>query len=90
MGARKLSWVGAVVGIACLALGTVAVADRQPEIDLQVGDVAPSFESTNDAAKPWKLEDHVGKKFVVLYFYPADFTTGCTKQAEAWRANMNA
>lgn len=90
MGARKVSSAVAFIGLACLAFGTVTVADQQPEVDLQVGDVAPSFESTDDTSKPWKLEDHVGKKFLVLYFYPADFTTGCTKQAEAWRDNMNA
>jgi peroxiredoxin Q/BCP len=90
MGARKSSWVAAVIGLACLTFGTVAVAEQQPEVDLQVGDVAPSFEGTDDNGEVWKLEDHVGKKFVVLYFYPADFTTGCTRQAEAWRDNMNA
>ena len=90
MGARKLSAASVVIGLACLEFCTVAVADEDPEIDLQVGDVAPAFESTDHDAKPWKLEDHLGKKFVVLYFYPADFTTGCTQQAEAWRDNMNA
>ena len=90
MDARKVSAASVVIGLACLAFGTVAVADEDPEIDLQVGDVAPSFESTDHEAKPWKLEDHLGKKFVVLYFYPADFTTGCTQQAESWRDNMNA
>lgn len=90
MGARKPSWTKAVVGIACLAFGAVTLADQQPEIELQVGDVAPLFESIADNGDAWKLEDHIGKKFVVLYFYPADFTTGCTRQAESWRDNMNA
>ena len=48
------------------------------------------FESTDENGEPWKLDDHVGKMVVVVYFYPADFTTVCTKQAEAWRDNMNA
>ncbi len=31
----------------------------------------------------------MGKQYVVIYFYPADFTTGCTKQAESFRDTMN-
>ena len=53
--------------------------------DVKVGDAAPSFDSTDDQGKPWKSADHVGKKIVVVYFYPADMTGGCTKQACAFR-----
>ena len=53
--------------------------------DVKVGDAAPSFDSTDDQGKPWKSADHVGKKIVVVYFYPADMTVGCTKQACAFR-----
>ena len=91
MGARRFDIVG-VIGLTCFVLGTVGAADEKakPAVDLQLGDIAPSFECSDENGKPWKLNDHVGKKFVVVYFYPADFTTGCTKQAEAWRDNMNA
>ena len=50
-----------------------------------VGDKAPKFAGTTDEGKPWKSTDHVGKKIVVVYFYPADTTGGCTKQACAYR-----
>src|SRR5262249_30079453 len=33
--------------------------------------------------------DHVGKKYVVVYFYPGDFTPGCIRQAQAFRDSMN-
>jgi peroxiredoxin Q/BCP len=33
------------------------------------------------------LKDFAGKKIVVLYFYPRDFTTGCTAEACAFRDN---
>ncbi len=56
-----------------------------PAVELKVGDAAPSFETTADDGKAWKSSDHVGKKVLVLYFYPADFTGGCTKQACAYR-----
>src|SRR5581483_1290619 len=37
---------------------------------------------------PWKSSDHVGKKILVVYFYPADLTSGCTKQACGFRDDM--
>jgi peroxiredoxin Q/BCP len=55
---------------------------------LKVGDKAPKFEGRTDEDKPWKSAQHVGKKIVVVYFYPADFTGetgGCTKQACSYR-----
>jgi peroxiredoxin Q/BCP len=79
----------AVFALVSLVIGSVAMAEKQPQVDLQVGDVAPLFETVDDRGEPWKLADHIGKKMVVLYFYPADFTTGCRRQAEAWRDNMN-
>ena len=53
--------------------------------EIKAGDKAPSFEATDDAGMTWKSADHIGKKVVVVYFYPADFTGGCTKQACGFR-----
>ena len=39
--------------------------------------------------KEWKSADLVGKKFVVVYFFPAAFTSGCRVQAQQFRDNMN-
>jgi peroxiredoxin Q/BCP len=50
-----------------------------------VGDVAPTFEVQDDAGMTWKSADHFGKKPVVIYFYPADMTGGCTAQACGFR-----
>jgi peroxiredoxin Q/BCP len=50
-----------------------------------VGDTAPVFEAKDDQGKDWKSADHVGKEVVVVYFYPADLTGGCTKQACGFR-----
>ncbi|HEX3870605.1 MAG TPA: peroxiredoxin [Pirellulales bacterium] len=68
-----------------LALAAGLFASNQAMAQLKVGDAAPSFESTGDDGKTWKSADHVGKKIIVVYFYPADFTGGCTKQACAYR-----
>ena len=47
---------------------------------LQVGDDAPDFETQDDEGKPFRLSDYRGNK-LVLYFYPKDFTPGCTAEA---------
>jgi len=52
------------------------------------GDPLPTWESTDDAGVPWKSADHVGKKVIVIYFYPSDYTDGCTKQAHAYRRGL--
>jgi peroxiredoxin Q/BCP len=53
--------------------------------DLNVGDRAPVFTAQDENGREWKSADVVGKKIVVVYFYPADMTGGCTKQACAFR-----
>lgn len=47
---------------------------------LEVGDQAPDFSLASDTNEIIKLSDLKGKT-VVLYFYPKDNTSGCTKQA---------
>ena len=48
----------------------------QDKVDLKVGDAAPTFEAADDTGKAWKSADHVGKKIVVVFFFPAAFTGG--------------
>lgn len=57
-------------------------------VDLKVGDAAPTFQAKDETGADWKSTDHVGKKVIVVYFYPADFTGGCTKQACGFRDDM--
>ena len=47
---------------------------------LEVGKKAPSFTLLDQNGKKHSLKDYLGKK-VVLYFYPKDNTSGCTKEA---------
>lgn len=54
---------------------------------VKVGDRAPDFELPIDSGEKIRLSDFIGKKTVVLYFYPKDFSSGCTKEACAFRDN---
>ena len=54
---------------------------------LKPGDPAPDFKLMSDEGKEVSLKDLRGKK-VVLYFYPKDDTSGCTKEACSFRDNI--
>jgi thioredoxin-dependent peroxiredoxin len=75
------------LGLGLFALGGARAAE-DPKADLKVGDKAPSFEAKDDQGKDWKSSEHVGKNVIVVYFYPADMTGGCTKQACGFRDDM--
>ena len=47
---------------------------------LEIGTKAPDFELPDQNGQTHKLSDYIGKK-VILYFYPKDNPSGCTKQA---------
>jgi len=53
--------------------------------ELKVGDRAPDFTLTDEKGQQRGLKDYLGKKTVVLYFYPKDFTSGCTVEAQRFR-----
>jgi peroxiredoxin Q/BCP len=61
---------------------------KKADLKVKVGDTAPAFESVDETGKSFKSSDVVGKKIVVLYFYPADFTGGCTAQACGFRDDI--
>jgi thioredoxin-dependent peroxiredoxin len=52
---------------------------------LDVGAKVPAFELPDQDGKPFKLDDALGKGPVVIFFYPADETPVCTKEACAFR-----
>jgi thioredoxin-dependent peroxiredoxin len=55
---------------------------------LAVGTKAPEFTTTDQDGKRRSLSDFQGKK-VILYFYPKDNTSGCTKEACAFRDHFD-
>ena len=54
---------------------------------LSAGDTAPDFTLDDADGNPVSLADHRGRK-VIVYFYPAASTPGCTKQACDFRDNL--
>jgi len=58
------------------------------QLKVKVGDTAPDFEGPTADGTRLGLKDFIGKKNVVLYFYPKDDTPGCTKEACSFRDNL--
>jgi thioredoxin-dependent peroxiredoxin len=53
----------------------------------EVGTAAPDFTLNSQEGKPVSLHDFKGK-WVVLYFYPKDFTSGCTVEAHNFQRDL--
>jgi peroxiredoxin Q/BCP len=54
---------------------------------LEIGQLAPDFSLYNQDENKISLKDYLGKN-VILYFYPKDDTSGCTKEACSFRDNI--
>lgn len=52
---------------------------------IEVGSTIPSFELKDQHGKLIKIDSLIGKKYLVIYFYPKDDTPGCTKEACSFR-----
>ena len=80
----------ALIAVVALVIGGVAVqrgfaADNAPMP--AVGDAAPTFTLPNQEGAPIALNTYKGK-WVVLYFYPKDMTTGCTIEAHNFQRDL--
>jgi peroxiredoxin Q/BCP len=77
----KLSFAFTYVFATLLAIGAESTSPK-------VGDTAPMVGGKDQSGKPWRLQDVMGRKIVLLYFYPKDNTPGCTKEACGLRDRM--
>ena len=75
--------LSAFVGLGTLTL-MAAESQQQPE----VGKAAPDFSLTTGDGSQVSLKDFKGK-WVVLYFYPKDFTSGCTLEAKNFQRDLS-
>ncbi|MBU6408922.1 MAG: peroxiredoxin [Verrucomicrobia bacterium] len=76
--------------IACLiaAIATVVSTGTVRAAMPAAGTAAPLFAAQDQNGHSFKLSNLIGKRVVLLYFYPKDFTGGCTKEACGYRDRM--
>lgn len=67
----------------------VATGTVNCQSGLNVGDKAPSFKALADDGSTWNINKFLGRDYIVVYFYPAAMTGGCTKQACSYRDHQN-
>ena len=75
--------LGGIVALALLGGVRLLHAANGPA----VGTAAPDFTLNSQESKPVSLHDFKGK-WVVLYFYPKDFTSGCTIEAHNFQRDL--
>ena len=81
-------WIGLVAICAFTGFQTNrAVAQTAPveQTALKQGEKAPNFTLTDQQGHTFQLADYIGKKKVVIFFYPKDESPVCTKEACAFR-----
>jgi peroxiredoxin Q/BCP len=71
-----------IFSIAFLLVISLTVAGQQ---GLSVGDNSPLFKAPADDGSTWDISKFLGNKYIVVYFYPAAMTGGCTTQACSYR-----
>src|SRR5438046_2692262 len=76
-------FLSAAVGLSTLAFVEGAETQTQPA----TGTPAPDFSLTTSDGSQVSLKDYRGK-WVVLYFYPKDFTSGCTMEAKNFQRDL--
>jgi peroxiredoxin Q/BCP len=62
---------------------------EEKHIELAEGAVAPDFTMKDRDGRAIKLSELRGKKSAVVYFYPKDFTPGCTMEATEFTRDYN-
>jgi len=80
---RKYVYLFAFLAAAVLACNSTNAVSEMPT----VGTAAPGFTLVNNEGKSVNLSDYKGK-WVVLYFYPKDFTSGCTLEAHNFQRDL--
>lgn len=86
---RKATWKFVAAGVlGCGMAGANAPAFGDGDIPLPVGTTAPGFTLPSQTDAMVSLKDFKGK-YVVLYFYPKDMTSGCTIEAHNFERDKN-
>jgi thioredoxin-dependent peroxiredoxin len=78
-----LIFISMAIGVVAMITVPASAGSDQPA----VGALAPEFNLTTNEGKQVSLKDYRGK-WVVLYFYPKDFTSGCTLEAHNFQRDI--
>lgn len=83
----NMKWIAALLNV--IALAGVQAAESSPaaQTQPQTGQPAPEFSLPSNDGSAVSLKDYKGK-WVVLYFYPKDFTSGCTLEAQNFQRDI--
>ena len=76
------------IGAVAVACGFGVKAHAAPPTEIAVGSTAPNFTLPSQEDRPISLSEFKGK-WVVLYFYPKDQTTGCTIEAHNFQRDLD-
>jgi len=76
-----------IIVVAIALIGILGLALRAGDKAPAVGSAAPDFTLDSQDGKPVSLHDYKGK-WVVLYFYPKDMTSGCTIEAHNFQKDL--
>ena len=76
-----------IILVAIVLIGILGAALRAGDKTPAVGSSAPDFTLNSQDGKPISLHDYKGK-WVVLYFYPKDMTSGCTIEAHNFQRDL--
>ena len=82
----KITSIFAVIMLVAI-IAVVAARMHAAEKTVEEGKPAPDFTLNSQEGKPVNLHDFKGK-WVVLYFYPKDFTSGCTVEAHNFQRDL--
>ncbi|HXN71379.1 MAG TPA: peroxiredoxin [Candidatus Acidoferrales bacterium] len=80
---RTVMILVALVALLVVGYGVLNAGDKPP----QAGTAAPDFTLNSQEGTPVNLHDYRGK-WVVLYFYPKDFSGGCTVEAHNFQRDL--
>src|SRR5215472_8171467 len=83
---NRMVWcVLGILGLGLSGLDRSAFAD-----DLKVGDKAPAFSLVGTDGKTYSLDQFMGKKAVVIAWFPKADTPGCTAECKSFRENSDS
>lgn len=83
---KNLFFAGVFMMLFVAAYGHAKNGDKT----LAVGDPVPSFTLLDQDGKTFNVKDYIGKKVLVIYFYPKDESMVCTKEACAFRDSFDS